>query len=120
MPKAAHASGNRCASPEQADTMTGEIDETSGVYSPGVLLDELLIGPVPFGTAMLRNAGLLECSASSAKTKRRRCRESLPPWGAAVTDIAERRQTDPVSLRRLVDGDPNSITMKALRGGIHS
>jgi hypothetical protein len=31
-----------------------------------------------------------------------------------VTDIAERRQTDPVSLRRLVDGDLNSITMKAL------
>ena len=34
--------------------------------------------------------------------------------GAAATDIAARRQTDPVSLRRLVDGDLNSITMKAL------
>jgi hypothetical protein len=33
---------------------------------------------------------------------------------AAVTDIAERRQTDPVSLRGLVGGDLNSITMKAL------
>src|SRR6202043_3825866 len=28
--------------------------------------------------------------------------------------IAARRQTDPASLRRLVDGDLNSITMKAL------
>src|SRR5690242_21846247 len=34
--------------------------------------------------------------------------------GAAASDIAARRQTDAVSLRRLVDGDLNSITMKAL------
>lgn len=31
-----------------------------------------------------------------------------------MTDIATHRQTDPVSLRRLVGGDLNSITMKAL------
>jgi hypothetical protein len=34
--------------------------------------------------------------------------------GAAATKVAVRRQTDPVSLRRLVDDDPNWITMKAL------
>jgi hypothetical protein len=34
--------------------------------------------------------------------------------GAGASEIAARRQTDPVSLRRLVDGDLNSITMKAL------
>ena len=34
--------------------------------------------------------------------------------GAAAADIAARRQTDPASLRRLVDGDLNWITMKAL------
>ena len=38
----------------------------------------------------------------------------LTSMGAEATDIAARRQTDPVSLRRLVDGDLNSITMKAL------
>jgi tetratricopeptide (TPR) repeat protein len=34
--------------------------------------------------------------------------------GAAASDIAANRQTDPASLRRLVDGDLTWITMKAL------
>src|SRR5204863_10154951 len=38
----------------------------------------------------------------------------LTSMGSAVINIAARRQTDPVSLRRLVNGDLNSITMKAL------
>ena len=38
----------------------------------------------------------------------------LTTMGAAAADIAARRQTDLASLRRLVDGDLNSITMKAL------
>jgi hypothetical protein len=37
--------------------------------------------------------------------------------GAPASDIAARRQTDPVSLRRLMDGDLNSITTKPLEKG---
>ncbi len=102
------------ASPEQADTMTGNIDELSDVYSLGVLLYELLIGAVPFDRATLRNAGLAEMLRIIREDEAPPLPRKLTSMGAAASDIAARRQTDPASLRRLVNGDLNAITMKAL------
>jgi serine/threonine protein kinase len=102
------------ASPEQADTMTGDVNSTSDVYSLGVLLYELLIGAVPFETATLRKAGLAEMLRMIREDEAPSLPKKLTSMGAAASEVAARRQTDPVSLRRLVDGELNSIAMKAL------
>ena len=76
------------ASPEQADTMTGEIDESSDVYSLGVLLYELLIGAVPFDSATLRNAGLAEMLRIIREDEAPPLPRRLTSLGAAISFAA--------------------------------
>src|SRR3984885_3652418 len=102
------------ASPEQAGVLTGDVDESSDVYSLGVILYELLVGAVPYDAASLRQAGLSEMLRIIREEEAPPLSRKLTTLGPAAADIAARRQTDLASLRRLVDGDLNSIAMKAL------
>jgi len=102
------------ASPEQAEVMTGAVDETSDVYSLGVLLYELLVGTVPFDAARLRQAGFGEMLRIIREEEVPPLSRKLNAMGAAADKVAERRQTDSASLRRIVDGDLNWIVSKAL------
>jgi serine/threonine protein kinase len=101
-------------SPEQAALSGLDIDTRSDIYSLGVLLYELLTGVTPLDAETLRQGALDEI--------RRMIRETDPPkpstrlltLGDRLAEVAKHRHVEPAMLSRLVRGDLDWITMKAL------
>ena len=101
------------ASPEQV--RVEPITTASDVYSLGVLLYELLCGRSPYRLATSRPRELEEAILSQEPERPSHALECHDEEGPTSEEISATRNTRPRELRRKLNGDLDTIVLKALR-----